>query len=194
MSNVLSSLAINGGSFVSVGGTGTGIKYFNSPAYPPNPPTIANSYGWVLAPGGSGRQAAVNGQILSIDAGGDFLCPSSDTSSPAVTIGLYQSPNPSAASPTINTLASYQEPASALGIVYVPWTIHADIEGTTNSGLLQGNYRIQIDNGTVQTGSTTLISGVSFNSNPSMGFVVGVTFSQSGAGNVANMYEFQLSS
>lgn len=198
MAQVINSLLINGSNPVSVGGTGTTVKYF--PGAPGASIGVASTKnGFLFVPGAN----RANGQRLSVRACGSFQCPAADATSPAVTIGLYAGFNISPAmnnsstltapAPVISTLASYQEPAATPGVVAVPWVLTADLNADNDSELLQGNYAIQIDNSSVQSGAITSVTGVLMSQDIPIGLLIGVTFSQTGAGNTAKMYQFDLS-
>jgi len=203
VANFDTQLLINGANPVTVGGTGTSVKYF--PAVPgASIGAASNSYGFIFVPGAN----RANGQRVSVLATGSFQCPAADATSPAVTIGLYAAFNlqPGQVNPSnqktssslspalsISTLASYQEPAATPGVVAVPWTLRANLNADNDSELLQGDYSIQIDNGSVQSGAITSVAGVLMSQDIPIGLLIGVTFSQSGSGNTAKMYQFGLS-
>jgi hypothetical protein len=67
-------------------------------------------------------------------------------------------------------------------------------EATTNSGILQGDWAFQFEGGTMQTGSINALTSVNMSASIPIAFLVGVTFSISGAGNSANMYMFNIQS
>lgn len=203
MADFATQLLINGANPVTVGGTGTAVKYF--PAAPgASIGAASNSYGFIFVPGAS----RANGQIVEVRASGNFICPPADATSPAVTIGLYASFNllPGRVNPSslvnsaslspalaISTLASYQEPAATPGVVAVPWKLKASLNADNDSELLQGDYSIQVDNGSLQTGAITSVAGVLMSQDIPFGLLIGVTFSQTGAGNLAKMFEFGMS-
>ncbi len=203
MADLVTNLLINGSTSVSVGGTGTSVKYM-----PANPGAsinaASNTYGFLFVPGAN----RMNGQQMVVRATGSFQCPAADSTSPAVTIGLYgafnltnrvnpsQQLNSANLSPalSISTLASYQEPAASPGVVAVPWNLTALLNCDNDSELLQGSYTIQVDNGSVQSGAITSVAGVLMSQDIPIGLLIGITFSQSFAGNTAKMYQFDLRS
>lgn len=125
--------------------------------------------------------------------------------SPAITITLAALKNPAASlnpnnqpttapsfSPT--AIATGQHAASGYGTVtVVPWSLEAWLNADNASGILQGNAKVVVDN-VVETAYTaiTSLSGVNMNGVSPLGFVIGVTFSVSGAANSASMYQFSL--
>ena len=63
-----------------------------------------------------------------------------------------------------------------------------------DSGILQGTYSIQIDNGAAATGAITALTGVDPSQSTPLGFLIGITFSVTGSGNTAKMFQFELDS
>lgn len=184
-----------------VGGIGTSIKWFGAVdgAVPPSVSATSGVLAFICIPGSN----EMNGKRMLVRAAGDFQCPSSDATSPAVTVGLYAVLRPSIGfltnplvTPAIVTLASYQESATGLGVLPVPWSMLVNLQATTNSGILQGDYTIQIDNGEINgTGSPAAInsqSAITMASVIPFALAVGITWSQSGSGNTASMYQFDL--
>ena len=153
-----------------------------------------------------------NGQRLNVTASGNFTIGTGATTSPAVTIGLYPvtfssataqiNSNPSAlgltstatisATPIIS--ATFAGASDLTG--YYPWALTCDLEGDSTSGLVQVLSGSIVIDGTGTSATIGLVSGltgINFASVAPYGLVMGVTFSVSDPGALANMYQFQLS-
>lgn len=192
----ITNLLINGVSPVTVGGTGITVKYF--PKAPGASIGVASSSnGYLYAP----DSLKLNGQQFQVKAAGNFTVGSGAASSPIVTVALYPvtfAGNVPSGTATISaTPVVSQSLAAASDLVgYYPWAIRADLMGDNNSGILQlitGNAAIDgINTNNNPTASATVLSGVNFNSPVPFAFVVGVTFSVSDPGALANMYQFYM--
>ena len=207
MANFIKNLLINGQNPVTVGGTGTTVKFF--PMQPGASIGVASIKNGILFVPDNNE---ANGQRMSATASGNFTIGSGAATSPAVTIGLYPvtfanttavtNSNPSAlgltstavigATPILSaTLAA----ASDLTGFY-PWALTCDLEGDSQSGLVQLlSGSIVIDGaGTAATiGLVSGLTGINFANAAPYGVVVGVTFSVSDPGASANMFQFSLS-
>jgi len=202
------SYAINGANPVTVGGAGTGIKYFpNVPAASAwlsgtagvnaavtsnqigSTPSSTNNNGGLLVPG----RSVLNAQQFSVLASGNILFGTGEVSTTGK-VGMYLSNVASGVAPAYQTLIELTLTNQALDNTYYPWSLRVDFEGDTQSGILSLVKSGQI-NGTVTTPTqVTALTGISFATEPAFTLVVGVTFGTSDAGNSANMYQFQLSS
>lgn len=182
---------------LTVSGIGSQIKYFGAvnAVVPPSISPSAVTLGFLPMLGNN----AANGKRTLVRAAGDFQA-GADVASPSVTIGLYVVKQPVVvsgsmglpASESFIALASYQHPA--VSSVCMPWLMLVNLQSTTNSGILQGDYTIQIDNESIQTGSiSSLLSNVNMDLSIPFALAVGVTFSVSGGLNTASMYQFDLS-
>jgi len=208
MAQPITNLLINGANPVSVGGTGTAIKYF--PAVPGASIGVASPKNGILFIPGNGE---ANSQRMSVRSAGNFTIgtPGVGVASPAVTIALYPVtfPNQSAAVANSNpssgltstavigsTAIISQTFAAASDIAgYYPWTFSVELQGDTLSGLVQGvTGNISID-GIAGTYTPALVTGltlINFSNPAPFGLVVGVTFSVSDPQALANMYQFDL--
>lgn len=134
----------------------------------------------------------MNGTRMYVSASGNFT-PGVDSVSPTVTIALYATKNPLATTPTITSIASATIAAAGLGIVASPWSIDAMLNADTASGVLQGRFTIQADNEAPSAwAAISAFTGVNMSADIPFALLVGVTFSQTGSGNTASMYEFTL--
>jgi len=210
MAQPVTNLLINGLNPVTVGGTGTAVKIF--PYVPGASIGVASTRAGVLFIPGNGE---ANAQRLSVRAGGNITF-GGDLTSPAVTIGLY----PVTFSATVvsglsctvvgatpifsNTFAASADVSSI-----IPWALTADLEGDGllaqqgqasqpqfgGSGLVQLLSGAIVMDGTNASATPALVSslsGVNMNAAIPYGLAVGITFSISGAGNSASMYQFDL--
>lgn len=205
---VIKSYQINGANPVTVGGAGTTIKYFsnapganvwNSGATGVNTgissqfngltPSSTSNGGGLQIPG----NAELNGQRFLLSASGNILFGAGEASTTGK-VGLYLSFDlPTATSPTYNTLIELTLTNQAVDGVYYPWYLNAELEGDTQSGILQ-IVKSGAINGTVTTSTqVTALTGANFSNDPGMTAVVGVTFGASNAGNSANLFQLQVS-
>jgi hypothetical protein len=186
---------LNGSNPSQISTSGTAVQYF---------PFLTNVFGaanlnasskngYLYVPDGtSGRNFATNGQIINVAAGGDVTI-GSDVTSPTITLGLYISKNPLAASPTISALATVAySTAGEFSNAGTPFSLTAVLQGTTASGLLRGTYSFQVDNQAANTGAITGVTGINFSSQVPFGLLIGVTFSVAASAppNSANLYQF----
>lgn len=197
MSQVLANYQVNGNFPVTVGGTGTAIKYFPAPsrnftAGAGLTPSSTNANGQLNVPGNN----RLNAQWFEVVAAGNFEV-GAGGACPSVTIGVYAQTSAILTSPSYTLLATTGAITTQnLDGVFYPWVIQMQLEGDSGSGLLQGRFSSIVNNVNTSTQNIPLssnLSGLNFAAEPVFGLVVGVTFSVSEAGNSANMYEFQLS-
>lgn len=196
---------LNGSVGVSVGGTGTAIKYFTD--LPPASiwgtnlvgvnasvnsnqqgvtPTTTSNLGGLPVPG----RSVMNGQRFNIFASGDIFFAAGDASGAAGGIVLQASSAVAGATPNYVTIGSVTDAQVLDGVTY-PWTISAVVQGTTASGIAQVNYTTQFGGAAIVTGVAT-ITGVNFATEPAFVVVCGVTFPTSNAANLANLYELKV--
>ena len=204
------SYAVNGAAPVTVGGAGTGIFYFPNlpaasswlPAGTPGvnaavssnqigaTPSATSNNGGLLVPG----RSVLNGQPFSISAAGNILFGTGEVSTTGK-VGLYLS-NVAASntSPNYQTLIELTLTNQTLDNVYYPWFLGVDLQGDTQSGILQITKYGGI-NGTITTPTqVTALTGISFAVEPAFTIVCGVTFGASNSGNSANLFQFELTS
>lgn len=191
---------------VTVGGTGTTAKYFPVPSgqigITGTAPSSTNAFGQLAVPGGN----RLNGQQFEIRATGNFEV-GSGGACPNVKIDLVANTG-TITSPTYTVIAnSGQITAQNLTGTWYDWALTAVVNGSTQSGTLQGRYTFAAD-GAVQKSNTALdntLTGLVFGptaaiaqsanqatTDPVFGLLVRVTFSVSEPGNSANMFEFGL--
>jgi hypothetical protein len=195
MAEVIANLLLNGLNPVTVGGTGTAIKYF------PNVPgasigVASTKNGYLYCPG----VGKANAQRLSVRASGNFTIGNlggGSNASPAVTVGLYPvtfSGNTPAGTPTIGSAVISQIFAAASDLIgYYPFALSADVQGDNTSGIVQSLAGNIVIDGTPGSFSTTaILSSVNMLAPVPFAFVVGVTFSVSDSLASANLYQFDL--
>jgi hypothetical protein len=201
MSNVLD-FGVNGQFGSSVGGTGTSVKYFPRPLGPsigvaPSTPSSSSAVGSLFLP----AQNVFNGQQFNVLASGNISDAAGDPSS-TVTIQLFAVTG-SLLVPVYTSIAT----TGAITVSYAnePWGLNAELVGSSVSGangLLVGAYQAY-KNGSVTapTTVTNVVTGLDFNAGNALlqqgavlGFVVGVTFGTSFAGNIARLLEFTIES
>lgn len=201
MSNVLD-FGVNGQFGSSVGGLGTTVKYFPRPLGPsigvaPSTPSSSSAVGALFLP----AQNVFNGQQFNVLASGNISDAAGDPSS-TVTIQLFAVTG-SLSSPTYTSLAT----TGSITVAYPnePWGLNVELVGSSVSGangLLIGSYQAY-KNGSVTapTTVTNVVTGLDFNAGNSalqqgavLGFVVGVTFGTTFAGNIARLNEFTIES
>lgn len=179
----------------TVGGTGTGAKYFTAPSNNftsgvSTAPSSSSAVGQLLVPG----NGELEGQPFLITAAGDFEV-GSGGACPNVTIDI-QANTGTAASPTYTTIiTSGAITAQNLTGTFYSWFLQGRVVGTSASGILSGLQYGSIDNtARAQIALTSALSGLNFSStSPAFGLVARITFSVSESGNSANLYHFTLS-
>jgi len=194
MSQPVTNLLINGLNPVSVGGTGTAIKYF--PIVPGASIGVASTKNGYLYVSGNG---SANGQQLSVRASGNLNVGAGAVSSPLVTVGLYPVTFVGTVGTIVSTAIISQQSTTAMEPTQaaIPWALNVNLIGDTLSGLVQaigGAIAIDGTAGTFSTGLVTGLTAINFSNPIPYGVVVGVTFSQSESGNNANMYQFEIQS
>src|SRR4029077_10810347 len=198
MAAVITNFLINGLNPVSVGGTGTTVKYFPNASgnftSGVTPSSVKNGYLFVPDSG------KVNNQRLAVRASGNWTVGTGATSSPATTIGLYPvtfAGNVPTGTPTIGAAIISQQLAGASeggapGTFY-PWALTADLAGDNTSGIVTAlGGSIVMDGVAGSFSVANVLTGVNMLSAVPFALLVGVTFSVSDPGALANMYQFDL--
>ncbi len=194
---VITGYLVNGANPVTIGGLGTGIKYFPSVPGPSigvtrTTPSATSSIGQLKLPG----QNRLNGQLFRVDAVG-YVVTDGAIACPQVTIALYAQTNQQidGHNPTYTSIAQFTAAAQG-NVLAEPFRVTAHLSGDSVSGILQGSQEA-IYNGVFDDTSPTALennlSGINFNANVPFGLVVGVTFSVTGANNSANLTQFTVS-
>ena len=207
MANAFANWQVSGTYPSTVGGTGVTAKYFPAPSGQINiagtAPSSTSAAGELSVPG----RNILNGQQFTIKATGNFEV-GSGGACPNVLIELVANTG-TISSPTYTVLASTGEiTAQNLTGTFYDWAIEASVNGSTQSGLLQGSYRAIVDGTVVNSTPKALdhtLTGLVFGptaaqaqssnqsqTDPVFGLLVRVTFSVSEAGNSANLFEFGL--
>lgn len=192
MAEVIANLLLNGLNPVTVGGTGTAIKYF------PNVPgasigVASTKNGYLYCPG----VGKANAQRLSVRASGNFTAGNGSNTSPAITVGLYPvtfAGNVPSGTPTIGSAVISQIFAAASDLIgYYPFSLSADVQGDNTSGIVQSlSGNIAIDGSAGSFSNAAILSSVNMLAPVPFAFVVGVTFSVSDSLASANLYQFDL--
>lgn len=193
MSQVVADFQVNGLFPSTVGGSGSGVKYFprllgSSIGVESTAPSASSAVGQLAVPGNS----VLNGQAFQVLVGGQVESGGSD-SSETISVQLYANTG-TTSSPSYTSIAT-------TGVFTLPqestpyqFQIKTDLFGTTGSGIVTGTYTANIGASapTSATVITTKLSGISFSSALPFGLVVGVTFGSSDANNAAALYQFQI--
>jgi hypothetical protein len=198
MAMVQTNLLVNGISPVTVGGTGTAIKYF--PIAPGASIGVSSTKsGYLYIPG----NASANGQRMSIRGSGSFTIgtPGAGVASPAVTVGLYSATflngNPGSTA-TVNATAVLSQQFAAASDVLPPYgfSFLCDIVCESGSGLariVSGSNEIDGTAGTVTVGLISGLTSINMSSPVPFALLCGVTFSVSDAQASASLFQFDLS-
>ena len=197
MAQPITNLLINGLNPVSVGGTGTAVKYF--PTVPGASIGVASTKNGYLYIPGNGE---ANGQILDVRASGNFTIgvPGGGVASPAVTVALYSATflngNPGS-TVTINATPVLTATFAAASDVLPPYgfSLDARIICESGSGLARLVWgHTEIDGSAVVTagGLISGLTGINMSQSVPFALLVGVTFSVSDAQASANLYQFDL--
>jgi hypothetical protein len=194
----------------TVGGAGTTIKYFssnppaslwnvgqpgiNAPATTNNlgaVPTATNALGQLTLP----SAGKMNGQRFEIFASGYV---SAAAGLVTYTLQSNTNVNLTGASPAYVILgpggvAPTNTPGTASNL---PFHLHVVLEGDSASGIVQGIADSMLNNVFADDAAITALSGVNFSGSSAgfgpLGFVIGVTFATSAAGNSASLTEFKI--
>lgn len=213
---VVQDFGVNGQFPSTVGGTGTAIKYFGRNAAfaagatwtSPATPSSSNANGALIVPADN----KLNGQLLEVVVSGAFLPSSAITSSETVKVELYAVTG-SFTSPVYTRLAAIGAFAPGVDGIWYNFSFDVELMGNNRSGIVGGDYVAVVNNTFSNTGGSNAqvtldnsLTGIVFgNQTPQtpnqvpgalggpFGLVVGVTFSQSDAGNKAELYEFSIS-
>lgn len=191
---------VNGISAVTVGGTGTARKFF---PFVPGPsigtsnttPSSTSRRGQVNFPGNS----RLNGQLFRVDiCGSVYVDPA--IACPTVTVELLaqtQNSPSNLGNPVYTILASTGAvTTTGLALIDEPFRITYEGNGSTESGVVQGQQYAQYNNVNVNStpkAGTNALSGIDFSADVPFGLVVAVTFSISGSANLATLTQFSLS-
>lgn len=208
---VIQDFGVNGAFPSTVGGTGTAIKYFGRNAAfaagatwtSPATPSSTNASGLMVVP----ADLKLNGQLMEVVAAGAFLPSAAITSSETVKVELYAVTG-TITSPTYTLIADISGGfAPGTDGIWYNFSFDCEIQGNNDSGIVGGFYTSSVNNTVernnvaLQNSLTGIVYGNLTNANAAapalggpFGLVVGVTFSQSDAGNKAKLYEFSISS
>jgi hypothetical protein len=199
--SIIQSLQVNGLVSSTVGGTGIAVKYFPRPlgssiGVLPTTPSATNANGSMQVPGIN----ALNGQKWTINARGTVYTDPT-IACPTVTVAVYavtgwgtlgQLPN----NPVYTAIASTGGlTGGSLALNDEPFSIEAVVDCTTASGLLEGIQTVIYNNVLVNSTPKVLsasVTGINMGAVIPFSLVVGVTFSISGANNLATLTEFDI--
>jgi hypothetical protein len=175
----------------TLGGAGTGIKYFG-PAIQslvgklPTIPTPTNASGQMVLPG-NGVLADQNCQIIAVGGFGN------DTGDPSGTVKISVSLNTgSEVSPSYTVLGDTGDfvPSTQPGNWALLFTLFADASAGTLSGTFMAFQNGLLTNSTPK--SATTISDLDFSAGIPAGLVCGATFGTSDQSNTAALYQFEI--
>ena len=211
---IIQDFGVNGQFPSTVGGTGTAIKYFGRNAAfaagatwtSPATPSSTNANGALIVPADN----KLNGQLLEVVASGAFLPSSAITSSETVKVELYAVTG-TLTSPTYTRLAGIGAFAPGVDGIWYNFSFDVTLQGNNDSGIVGGSYTAVVNNSFSNSGGTNAqvaldnsLTGIVFGQSGTVnavpgalggpfGLVVGVTFSQSDAGNKGKLYDFSIS-
>lgn len=197
--SVIQDFGVNGSFGVTVGGTGTSVKYFPAPlgaSIGSNAavPSTTNMASMLKVPG----QNRLNGQNFTVNVTGNMLSPTGGGGDTA-TIALYGVTCTTAGTYVITSIATTASATLAAGTAQ-SFAIKAVLFGDTTSGKVGGSYAPYLQ-GVLGTSATTsaVLSSVNFNSgnvllpgSAPFGLVVGITFGTGTASNTATLTEFSI--
>lgn len=154
-------------------------------------PSSTNNAGGMQVPGNS----VLDGQRFDVLLSGDVLFGAGEASTTAK-VGLYLSNVAPGVSPAYSTIYEMTLTNQAADAVYYPFTMAVNMEGDTDSGILQLNVGAfsQINGGAGggTVGPKSALTGISFAVDPAFTLVVGVTFGAANAGNISRLKQFQV--
>jgi hypothetical protein len=186
----------------TVGGTGTSVKYFPRPLGPsigvaPTTPSSTNANGALLVPGNN----SLNGQHMAVNVRGSVYTDPT-IACPTVTVAVYAVTNYNSlgiipgSNPVYTAIASTGGlTTSSLNYNDEPFAFTLNISADTASGVLQGIQAVLYNNVLVASSPKVLgstLTGINMGYPIPFGLVIGVTFSVSGANNLATLTEFNI--
>lgn len=183
MATLINALPVNGLNPVTVGGTGTAIKYF------PNAPGasigVASTQPGQLNLPGSSR---LLGQRFNVLASGSFT---NGATSTTTTITLAANTAVQGATPSYTALGTSGAIAFVAAGTYA-WSLVMTAEGDSVSSKMNGQISFLVANVIVAAVAIATFTGVNWANEYPFGLVVGVTFSGSDASNAGKLTQFQL--
>lgn len=197
--SVIQDFGVNGSFGVTVGGTGTTVKYFPAPLGPsigvaPAAPSTTNMFSMLKVPG----QNRLNGTFFTVNVVGNFISPTGGGGDTG-TVKLYAVTATVAGTYVITSIATTTGATLAAGTAQ-SFAIKASLFGDSTSGKVGGSYSPYLQ-GALGTAATTdaVLSNINFNTgnvllpgSAPFGLVVGVTFSTGTASNSATLTEFNI--
>ena len=186
---------VNGLFPATVGGTGSTVKYFprllgSSIGVESVAPSATSAAGQLVVPGNN----VLNGQWFDVEVGGSILSGVAD-SSVTVKASLYAQTSATLTSPSYTEIATTGFLTAPLEQTSYTFGLSVRLLGSTASGVVRGfQSGIMGANNVSLANLTNNLSGVNFGNAVPFGLVVGVTFSNSDAGNSASLYQFQITS
>lgn len=190
--SVINDFLVNGLNPSTVGGTGTTVKYFprlfGGFDVQSTAPSASSAVGQLVVPGNS----TLNGQWFNALVGGNIQSGVAD-SSVTVEVALYAQTSATLSSPSYTKLATTGALTAPLASTYYSFALKVSLFGDSKSGVVRGSqYAILGANNVTTASLTNNLSGINFASAVPFGMVVGVTFTNTDAGNNANLYQFQI--
>jgi len=190
--SVINDFLVNGLNPSTVGGTGTTVKYFprlfGGFDVQSTAPSASSAVGQLVVPGNS----TLNGQWFNALVGGNIQSGVAD-SSVTVEVALYAQTSATLSSPSYTKLATTVALTAPLASPYYSFALKVSLFGDSKSGVVRGSqYAILGANNVTTASLTNNLSGINFASAVPFGMVVGVTFTNTDAGNNANLYQFQI--
>ena len=191
--SVIADFLVNGLNPSTVGGAGSTVKYFPRLFGGFNVESIAPSAtsnaGQLTVPGMSELEA----QWFTVLVGGSILSGVADSSVTAK-VSLYAQTAALGATPSYTEIATTGFFTAPLEQTSYAYGLKVDLLGSTKSGVVRGFQSGIFGANNIAAGNlTNNLSSISMASSQPFGLVVGVTFSNSDAGNSASLNQFQIS-
>jgi len=190
--SVINDFLVNGLNPSTVGGAGSTVKYFprlfGGFNVESTAPSATSNAGQLVVPGNSALEA----QWFDVLVGGSILSGVADSSVTAK-VSLYAQTAAAGATPSYTEIATTGFFTAPLEQTSYAFALKVQLFGSTKSGVVRGFQSGIFGANNIAAGNlTNNLSGVSMASSTPFGLVVGVTFSNSDAGNAASLNQFQI--
>jgi hypothetical protein len=192
--SVINDFQVNGLFPATVGGSGSVVKYFprllgTSIGVESVAPSATNANGQLVVNGNN----ALNGQWFEVLIGGNILAGNSDSST-NVEVALYAQTSTVLTSPTYTKIATTGAVSMPFSNTNYVFALKVQLIGDSASGVVRGLQKSVVGSAAWSSEATLTanLSGVNFGSQAPFGLVVGVTFTDSDAANLASLYQFQI--
>jgi len=190
--SVLNDFLVNGSNPSVVGGTGTTVKYFprlfGGFDVQSTAPSATSNAGQLVVPGNN----TLNAQWFDVLVGGRILSGVADSSVTAK-VSLYAQTAAAGATPSYTEIATTGLLTAPLENTSYAFGLKVSLFGESASGVVRGFQSGILGANNISAGNlTNNLSAINFANAAPFGLVVGVTYSNSDAGNAGYLNQFQI--